>query len=107
MDSHSGSMMLIDNTGDNVMMIDDTSDGDGGGSLDNGTTTRNRETGCRGGLVSKRVCRDEGIANGDVAIRRPLGEDSPFGLFAVAMVVASSSMARKREGCRALLFPGD
>ncbi len=61
--------MAIDNTGDNVMMIDDTSDGDDRWCLNNGTIAGNRESGCRGGLVRTRVCRDEGIVNGDIAIR--------------------------------------
>ncbi len=69
LDSYSGCMVAIDNTGDNVMMIDDTSDGDDRWCLNNGTIAGNRESGCRGGLVRTRVRRDEGIVNGDIAIR--------------------------------------
>ena len=102
MDRDGGSMVSINDTSDNLLTIDNACNGNNRWFLNTGSTgTR------RGGLVSVRGRRNEGVANRNVAIMKPLGEDSPFWLFVITVVVTGCSVARNGESRGAFLFPGD
>jgi hypothetical protein len=95
-------MVAIDDTSDNLLTIDDACDGNNRWFLTIGSTGTRRS-----GLVTVRSRRNKGVANGNVAIRKPLGEDSPFRLFVITMMVTGCSVARNGESRGAFLFPGD